>query len=150
MSRPWLTTGAALGALGVILGAFGAHLLRPWLPPREFASYETALNYLQVHALALLAAGLLIERWPARRALVWAARGFAAGCVFFSGSLAVLALTGWTWLGALVPVGGLLWIAGWVALALGCAQPEAARRTGRKALAPSRRRQGAGAASRTK
>lgn len=123
MSRPWLMTGAGLGALGVILGAFGAHLLRPWLAAREMAVYETAIHYLQVHALALLAAGLLIERWPARRALVWAAWGFVSGCVLFSGSLVALALTGWTGLGAITPVGGVLWIAAWISLAVGCAGP---------------------------
>jgi uncharacterized membrane protein YgdD (TMEM256/DUF423 family) len=114
--------------LGVILGAFGAHLLRPWLPLPAMTLYETAIHYLQIHALALLATGLLIERRPARRALVWAARGFATGCVFFSGSLVALALSGWHWLGAVVPVGGVLWIAGWIALALGCAGPSEARR----------------------
>jgi len=122
MSRAWLATGAGLGALSVILGAFGAHLLRSWLPVQAMSLYETSIRYLQVHALALLAAGSLIERWPARRALHWAAGGFAAGCFFFSGSLALLALTGWNWLGALAPVGGALWIAAWIALAVGCAQ----------------------------
>jgi len=123
MSRAWLATGAGLGALSVILGAFGAHLLRSWLPVQAMSLYETSIRYLQVHALALLAAGSLIERWPARRALHWAAGGFAAGCFFFSGSLALLALTGWNWLGALAPVGGALWIAAWIALAVGCARP---------------------------
>jgi len=69
MSRAWLATGAGLGALSVILGAFGAHLLRSWLPVQAMSLYETSIRYLQVHALAMLAAGSLIERWPARRAL---------------------------------------------------------------------------------
>jgi uncharacterized membrane protein YgdD (TMEM256/DUF423 family) len=84
--------------------------------------YETAIHYFQIHTLALLATGLLLERWPGQRVLRWAAWGFAAGCVLFSGSLIALALTGWTWLGAITPFGGILWIGAWVALAVGCAK----------------------------
>jgi uncharacterized membrane protein YgdD (TMEM256/DUF423 family) len=122
MSRAVLVTGAALGAVGVMLGAFGAHGLKGVLTPEHLATFETAVRYLQFHALALLAAGLLLQRWPERRALRWAAWGFASGTVLFSGSLIALALSGLTWLGAITPIGGLVWIAAWVALAVGCAR----------------------------
>ncbi len=118
MSRPWLATAGGLGALGVLLGAFGAHLLRPWLPLQVMTVYETAVHYLQIHVLALLGTGLLLERFPERRrALAWAARGFVAGCVLFSGSLVALALSGWNWLGLVTPVGGVAWVAAWLCLA---------------------------------
>jgi uncharacterized membrane protein YgdD (TMEM256/DUF423 family) len=127
MSRPWLATSGVLGALGVLLGAFGAHLLRPWLPLQTMTIYETGVQYLQVHALALLGTGVLLERFPARRGvLTWAARGFAAGCVLFSGSLVGLALTGWRWLGLLTPVGGMAWVAAWLCVAAGFARREQA------------------------
>lgn len=127
MSRPWLAAAGVLGALGVLLGAFGAHLLRPWLPLQIMTIYETGVQYLLLHALALLGTGLLLERFPARgRALTWAARGFAAGCVLFSGSLVGLALTGWGWLGLLTPVGGIAWVGAWLCLAAGFLRREPA------------------------
>jgi len=120
MSRPWLATAGVLGALGVLLGAFGAHALRPWLPLQVMTVYETAIRYLLVHALALLGTGVLLELFPRRRrALIWAARGFVLGCVLFSGSLVAMALTDWNWLGAFTPLGGLAWIAAWLCLAGG-------------------------------
>lgn len=122
MSRPWLVVGAALGALGVVLGAFGAHALRNTLSLEFLSTYETAVRYLQLHALALLATGILIGQLEAARWVVWAAWGFAVGCLLFSGSLVLLALTGWTWLGAFTPFGGLAWIAAWISLAIGCAR----------------------------
>jgi uncharacterized membrane protein YgdD (TMEM256/DUF423 family) len=122
MSRQWLVTGAIFGAISVALGAFGAHGLRTQIAPQALTTYETAIWYFQVHTLALLATAIVLDRWPGRGALVWAVRGFAAGCVFFSGSLMVLAVTGWMWLGFLTPIGGVLWIAAWIALAIGCAR----------------------------
>jgi uncharacterized membrane protein YgdD (TMEM256/DUF423 family) len=125
MSRPWLATSGALGALGVVLGAFGAHLLRPWLPLQAMTIYETGIHYLLVHALALLATGLLLESFPGRRRiLIWAARGFAAGCALFSGSLVGLALTGWPWLGLLTPLGGIALVGAWLSVAIGFVRKE--------------------------
>jgi len=119
MSRPWLAAGALFGALGVALGAFGAHLLRDTLSPQAMTIYETAIHYLQIHALALLGTGLLMERRPDRRAYHWAAWTFAGGCILFSGSLIALAITGLKWLGAITPVGGTLWLIAWVSIAAG-------------------------------
>lgn len=116
-SRPWLATAAGCGALGVALGAFGAHALRPVLPLQLMTIFETAVRYHLIHALALLGCGVLLELFPARaRQLRWAAWGFAAGIVLFSGSLYLLVTTDQRWLGILTPVGGVAWIAAWCLL----------------------------------
>jgi uncharacterized membrane protein YgdD (TMEM256/DUF423 family) len=117
-SRPWLLAAGALGALGVALGAFGAHALHRWLPLQLMTIYETGVRYHLLHTLALLACAMLLGRYPQRgRRLRGAAWGFLAGIVAFSGSLYGLALTGWGWLGLLTPLGGLAWIAAWLLLA---------------------------------
>ena len=117
-SRPWLVTAAVLGGLGVALGAFGAHLLRPILPLQRMTIFETAVRYHQVHALALLGCAILMALHPARAArLRWAAWGFAAGIVLFSGSLYALVTSDQRWLGLVTPVGGLAWLAAWGLLA---------------------------------
>ena len=122
MSRPWLAVAGMLGALGVALGAFGAHALRTSLAPAALSTYQTGVHYLQIHALALLGCALLLERLPSRPVLRWAAKGFLAGCVLFSGSLVALALTDLRWLGVVTPVGGLAWIAAWLALVFAALQ----------------------------
>jgi len=110
--------GSLLAFLGVLAGAFGAHALRAQLPPERLAVFETAVRYQLWHALALLVVGLALERTP-RRALRAAGWLFAAGIVLFSGSLYGLALTGARALGAITPLGGASFLAGWLALALG-------------------------------
>lgn len=118
MERRFGTLGAALGAVAVAAGAFGAHALRARLAPDMLAVFETGARYQMYHALALLAVALLIGRQapahPLARAAGWL---FTAGIVLFSGSLYALALTGVRTLGAITPVGGLAFIAGWVCLA---------------------------------
>lgn len=118
MAAGWFATGAVAAALGVGLGAFAAHGLKGRLAPEMLAVFETAVRYHLVHALGLLAVGWAVERWPSG----WtAAAGWllVAGILVFSGSLYVLALTGARWLGAVTPVGGLCFLAGWAALAVG-------------------------------
>jgi len=112
------TAGGIIGALGVIAGAFGAHALRGRLDPDMIAVFETGARYQMYHALALFAAAWLAGR-GATAAAGWAGRLFIAGVVLFSGSLYALALTGVRGLGAITPLGGLAFIAGWIALALG-------------------------------
>ena len=108
----------ASGALGVALGAFGAHALKVWLPLQQMTIYETAVRYHLLHTLALLGVAALGAAVPARaRALNWVARGFLLGIVLFSGSLYALALTGLSWFGAITPLGGAAWIAAWAGLA---------------------------------
>jgi uncharacterized membrane protein YgdD (TMEM256/DUF423 family) len=117
MARTFWILGCAFGLLGVAAGAFGAHALRERLPADLLAVYETGARYQLYHALALLAVSLAASRWPGGG---WAAPGwlFTAGIVVFSGSLYVLALTGTRWLGAVTPLGGLCFLAGWAMLAL--------------------------------
>lgn len=114
----WFAVGSALGALGVMLGAFGAHGLRSRLTPEMLAIFETAVRYHLFHALALLATAWAISRWPNAwtHAAGWL---FLAGVVVFSGSLYVLSMAGVRWLGAVTPIGGAALIAGWLALAWG-------------------------------
>ena len=109
-------------------GAFGAHALKDSLAPDLLATWHTAVQYQAWHALALFGTGLLLatRRADAARAR-WAAGLFAAGIVLFSGSLYVLALTGERWLGAVTPVGGVAWLAGWLLLAWAIARPRASR-----------------------
>lgn len=113
-------TGAALAGLGVALGAFGAHGLQARLTAREtLDTWDTAVLYHLVHALALLGCGLL----GASRAQRIAAVSFAAGIAIFSGSLYVLATVGPRWLGAVTPIGGVAFLVGWAALTVGGTQP---------------------------
>ena len=132
-----LAGGAALGALGVALGAFGAHALEGLLSARALGWYDTAVTYHATHALALLACGLLSGlsglSGPAgaghpgtdparglgtRRACRIAAIAFALGIVLFSGSLYLMAFSGWTRLGMITPLGGVALIVGWSFLTL--------------------------------
>jgi uncharacterized membrane protein YgdD (TMEM256/DUF423 family) len=118
--------GAVLGFVGVALGAFGAHTLRATLDPRRLEIFETAARYQLVHAVALLAVAALLTRTRSR-ALAAGAVLFAAGTVVFSGSLYALVFTGGTWWGAVTPLGGACLLAGWLALAVGCARALPAR-----------------------
>ncbi|HXE73061.1 MAG TPA: DUF423 domain-containing protein [Candidatus Nitrosotenuis sp.] len=115
--RHWFALGAVLGALGVAAGAFGAHALREHLPPDRLSVYEVGARYHLVHSLALLAVAFAAWRWPS--GLVSAAGWLLlSGILLFSGSLYGLALTGVRLLGAITPLGGLCFLAGWLLLAL--------------------------------
>lgn len=115
-SRPILVAAALLGALAVVLGAFGAHALREALDERSLAIWQTGVDYQFRHVLALLAAGLL-ARTRASRAAMLAAVAFLIGIALFSGSLYALALGAPRAVGAITPIGGVAFIAGWLALA---------------------------------
>lgn len=121
MASRWFAIGAASGAIGVVMGAFGAHALKARLDAEMLAVWETAARYHLVHALALLAAAWALDRWPgaASATAPWL---FLAGTVLFSGSLYALALTGIRALGAVTPLGGLCLILGWVTLAIAAAR----------------------------
>ena len=113
MNRRWAATAAALAGLAVALGAFGAHGLKAMVTAERLAVWDTAVRYQMYHALALLA---VAGREPAV-----GARGgwlFLAGIALFSGSLYALVLSGDGWLGAITPLGGLCFVAGWVMLAV--------------------------------
>ena len=118
MDRLFGALGAVSALVAVGAGAFGAHALRARLSPDLLAVFETGARYQMYHALGLLAVAWAVTRWPvpAVRAAGWL---FVAGTVIFSGSLYLLALTGVRAFGAATPVGGLAFLAGWLALAVG-------------------------------
>jgi len=118
MPRLFLALAAVSAFLAVALGAFGAHGLRDRLTPDLLAIFEVGVRYHMYHALALIGVALALERWPSP-AIQWAGWCFLAGTLIFSGSLYVLALTGVRWLGAITPLGGVAFLAGWLLLAWG-------------------------------
>jgi uncharacterized membrane protein YgdD (TMEM256/DUF423 family) len=121
MKPSWITAGALVGFAAVAAGSFGAHLLKARLEETEqAANWETAVRYALAHALALVLVGLL-GRLPGRApsgAISVAGWCFLVGTSIFSGCLGVLALSGMRWLGAIVPIGGVLMLAGWLSLAV--------------------------------
>lgn len=115
----WVRIGAIFGLLGVGLGAFGAHGLKEKLQTLgTTATFHTATEYHLYHALALLAVGLLAAAGRPGSALSVAGWSFLVGILLFSGSLYALAVTGYTKLGAITPLGGILFLVGWIALAV--------------------------------
>ena len=118
MDRTFLLLGAVFGFLGVALGAFGAHGLRSKLSPEMLNVFETGVRYHMYHVFALLIVAAAIGHLGSARLLVMAGWLFFGGILIFSGSLYALALTGTGILGAITPIGGLLFLAGWAALAL--------------------------------
>ncbi len=118
MSEPrrWALLGAAFALLAVAFGAFGAHAVKDRISSDDYDAYKIGAQYHMAHALALFAVAYVAERWPSRTTALagWA---FAAGIVLFSGSLYLLAATGLDALGAITPLGGVAFLAGWAALA---------------------------------
>ena len=112
VDRTFLLIGAVAALVGVGFGAFGAHGLKGRLSPEMLAVFETAVRYQMYHAFAILLVALGNARLdgPWLRAAGWL---FTAGILLFSGSLYVLALTGMTMAGAITPLGGLAFLAGW-------------------------------------
>ena len=125
-SRWVLSTGAALALLAVGSGAFAAHGLKTMLDAQQLALFETAARYQMYHALALLVFGILASvRQFSRPLLKLAAFAFILGIFLFCGSLYVLALSGITWLGAITPLGGTAFLAGWLAMMIAALKPAA-------------------------
>ena len=110
--------GGILGFLGVALGAFGAHALRSRLSAEMLAVFETGVRYHMYHTLAMLIVAAAIGHIGNARLLAAAGWSFFAGVLLFSGSLYALTLTGVAALGAVTPVGGLLFLIGWACLAI--------------------------------
>lgn len=119
-NRNILLAGAVFMAVGVLLGAFGAHALKKVLSPEMLSIYKTGVEYQFYHALGLLAIGLVgfhIEsKW-----FRWSGILLIIGIIIFSGSLYALSISGIKILGAITPIGGLSFVAGWVCLAVGVA-----------------------------
>jgi uncharacterized membrane protein YgdD (TMEM256/DUF423 family) len=118
MSQTLVAIGAVLGFLGVAGGAFGAHALRGRLDESRLANWKTGADYELWHGLATIAAGMAAGYWDSGLFLA-AGWCFVVGTVVFSGSLHALALTGRRRWGAVTPIGGVLFLAGWALFAAG-------------------------------
>jgi uncharacterized membrane protein YgdD (TMEM256/DUF423 family) len=121
MNKIFLIIGTILAGLAVALGAFGAHGLKKLVGPETISTYQTGVQYQMYHALALLLLGVLYER--SQSSLInFAGFFFIAGVVLFSGSLYLLVSLkamnklGTTGIGIMTPIGGLLFIVGWILL----------------------------------
>lgn len=125
--RLFLQLGAISAGLAVAAGAFGAHALRTRLEPRMLEVFETAARYQMYHALALLAVAWVATRTAPGAMGAASASGwlFVLGTLLFSGTLYAMAFTGMRGLGAITPLGGVCFIAGWVALAIAATRLEA-------------------------
>jgi uncharacterized membrane protein YgdD (TMEM256/DUF423 family) len=124
MQKLFLTIGTILGGLSVALGAFGAHGLKKIVSPETVATYQTGVQYQMYHALALLIVGILSEKYLGSF-INYAGFFFLGGIVLFSGSLYLIVSmhamnkTVPTGIGIITPIGGLLFILGWVLLLIG-------------------------------
>lgn len=112
-----VAAGALLLAIAVALGAFGAHALQGQLAPRQLASYQTGVQYQMLHALGLLAVGLVAQATGGGGALRWSARLMLAGVLLFCGSIYLMTAGAPRWLGMLAPLGGLSFMTAWALLA---------------------------------
>lgn len=120
MRKMFLRIGSALAFFAVALGALGAHALKEILSPERLLSFETGVRYHLLHALAIVITATLIH-FGKKRGLVYAAWLFTAGIVLFSGSIYLLAMqdvwkSNLSYLGPVTPIGGVLFLAGWVML----------------------------------
>ena len=115
-SRVFFGAGAIAAGLAVAAGAFGAHTLEQYVTPERLQVFETGVRYQMYHALALLFAGWAVGRWPGWK-VRWSGYLFVGGMVLFSGSLYLLVFTDTSWLGAITPLGGVAFLAGWFLLA---------------------------------
>jgi len=110
---------ALSGLCSVVFGAFGAHALNGLLEPRMLAAFKTGVQYQMSHSLILLITLLIRVLWQDNRVLELACYSFVVGILLFPGSLYLLALTGLGWLGPVTPLGGVMFIIGWLLLAIG-------------------------------
>lgn len=112
----WLFLGSVFAGLGVVLGAFGAHVLENRLTGDDLSTYEAAVRYQMYHAFALLILYSFSQNLPIQKVktIGWA---FVLGIILFSGSLYLLLITGISLLGAITPLGGVSFLFGWFTLA---------------------------------
>ncbi|HMG82615.1 MAG TPA: DUF423 domain-containing protein [Ferruginibacter sp.] len=129
MHKDFIKTGALLGALSIILGAFGAHALKEIFTADILQVYETAVRYQMYHAFALLIVGIVYKEF-ANKYIRLAGNFFIAGVVLFSGSLYTICfieyqhLSSLLWIGAITPLGGLCFIIGWLLLFAGAVKKD--------------------------
>jgi uncharacterized membrane protein YgdD (TMEM256/DUF423 family) len=121
MERKFIRLAAIFGFLAVALGAFGAHGLKKLIDAVQIATFETGVRYQFYHALALLAVGILAGKHPSKNLNI-AGWLFVAGIICFSGSIyllstrTVLGIENTALLGPITPIGGTLFLAGWIFL----------------------------------
>ena len=116
---PWIIKlffllGSAGALLAVLLGAFGAHVLKESLTAEQMAIYHTAAHYHFYHALGLLVIALLMLHFPTSLLLQWSGWLMVVGIGLFSGSLYLLSISGISWLGAITPFGGTAFLIAWL------------------------------------
>ena len=127
MTKRALITGSLSAATAIALGAFGAHGLLKHVESglmdlRMVQSFETAARYQMYHALALVLLGIVMKVYGNHKRLTIAMWLFVLGTIFFSGSLyfiatrTIIGWDNWQWIGPITPIGGLLFIAGWIIL----------------------------------
>lgn len=115
----FLILGGLNAALAVMLGAFGAHVLKARVSAEMLVVYQTGVQYHFFHALGLVLVGLAITQLPESVSLKWSGGLMLAGIVLFSGSLYGLSLSELRWLGAVTPFGGTAFIAAWIVFVIG-------------------------------
>ena len=112
MRTLFLQAGVIFAGLAVGLGAFTTHYLKSRVEPDMMSIFEVGVRYQMYHSLALILVGVLLSYNP-NRVLVWTGFSFIAGVIIFSGSLYLLSLSGVKVLGAITPIGGVLFLVGW-------------------------------------
>lgn len=118
MFRKYFAYGAIGATLAVALGAFGAHGLKDMVSERLLTVYETGVRYHMYHALGLMLIALLADRIGDSKLLRNGVRLLIAGIILFSGSLYAMTLTDISELGAITPLGGVAFIAGWICVTI--------------------------------
>ncbi len=124
MHRNFLSAGALLAGIAVILGAFGAHKLKELVPAETVSSFQTGVQYQVYHSLALILVAIIFEKFPSKW-LRWSGTCFLLGILLFSGSLYLLTAlkasdqVGLKGLGLITPIGGVFFILGWLFLFFG-------------------------------
>ena len=129
MHKIFLIIAASLGALSVVIGAFGAHALKALVNADTFQVFETAVKYQFYHVFALLACAILFQQFP-NKFMRWSGNLFITGIILFCGSLYALTYlisidssrAVQLFIGFITPFGGLCFIAGWIFMAIGIAK----------------------------
>ena len=121
MQRTFFKIAAIIAMTSVILGAFGAHALKEHISEQSLASFQTATTYMINHALALFIVGMMYRHYK-KKSIIWSGNFFVLGIIMFSGSIylsIVLQYLGYdklTIVNIITPVGGLMFILGWLML----------------------------------
>ena len=116
MTKQLIAIASANGFVAVTLGAFGAHGLEQIMAPYLLNTFNTGVEYHMYHALALFGTAILSLHYPGEKLLTVSAWLFLLGILLFPGSLYILSLSEISWFGAIAPIGGSLFLAGWGAL----------------------------------